>query len=81
MKELATDADKCTGCRSCEIICSYHHNKVFNRRMSSIEAIRDGGRFQIVVHKTSVNTRFPCDLCMDCVKQCAAGALRVADEG
>ncbi|UCE35790.1 MAG: 4Fe-4S binding protein [Deltaproteobacteria bacterium] len=27
--------EKCTGCRSCEIACSYHHRRVFSRKFAN----------------------------------------------
>ena len=29
--------EKCTGCKSCELACSFHHLKIFKPSMASIE--------------------------------------------
>jgi benzoyl-CoA reductase subunit BamC len=41
MKKILVDFNKCTGCRSCELICSLHHYKVINPKKSRIRVIRD----------------------------------------
>lgn len=69
--------DKCTGCRSCEIACSYHFNKVFNPDMSAIKVWRSNETGAIELWLTS-----SCDLCENeeiplCVKYCAAEALTI----
>ena len=35
------DAEKCTGCRLCELICSFQHYRLFNPKRSRITVIRD----------------------------------------
>lgn len=27
---ISVDKSKCVGCRTCELVCSWHHEKVFN---------------------------------------------------
>lgn len=34
---IKINISKCVGCRSCEIICSYHHKQCFSPKYSSIE--------------------------------------------
>jgi len=38
---LLIDAEKCTGCRACELICSFYHVARFNPRRSRICVLRD----------------------------------------
>lgn len=33
--------EKCYACKTCELICSYHHKKVFQPSISSISVERD----------------------------------------
>lgn len=68
-------SDKCTGCRACELVCSFHHTKTFDPTKSSIKVERDflTGAINITLDST-------CDECAAegeplCVKFCAPGAL------
>lgn len=40
-KPVVVDESKCTGCRICEIVCSFAHNKNFNPRRSRISILKD----------------------------------------
>ena len=64
--------DVCTGCRSCEIACSYHHNGVFSRKGTSITINRmeSEGKFDIVLWQDEENGHVPCDGCGFCLKYC-----------
>lgn len=74
--------ERCTGCRICEIVCAYHHKKIFSRKISSIfvRRIERRGEFEITIWEEGKNGRLPCDVCANekqplCVKFCPAGAL------
>jgi len=42
MKKIYIDSEKCTGCRTCEVICSLTHNKgEINPRQARIRVYRD----------------------------------------
>jgi len=42
MKTLSIDASKCTGCRTCEVVCSLSHSKgLINPRLSRVRVFRD----------------------------------------
>jgi len=64
--------EKCVGCRSCEIACSYHHQKIFSRKKSSIEVgrLEGEGKFWVVVHRKAENGRIACVGCKFCLKYC-----------
>ena len=64
--------EKCTGCRSCEMACSYHHRKVFSRSLSSIEIVRHEGEgeFVIIMHRDDEHGRIGCDRCGFCLEYC-----------
>ena len=34
---ITVDAKKCVGCRTCELVCGYHHSGQFNPELSSIK--------------------------------------------
>ena len=89
MFNLIADSAKCTGCRACEIACSYHHGKLFSFRLASlrIQRVEREGKISILLYedltKKERGKRFPCDLCADepvpmCVKYCVPGAITVA---
>jgi ferredoxin len=75
----------CTGCRACELVCSYHHEGVFSRRSSSIRVKKVERRGEVEITVGDVDFRRPsCDLCRGeriplCVRFCAPGALRGCD--
>jgi len=54
--------EKCTGCRNCEIACSYHHNKVFSPEIASIEVRkREEGEFGIVLYLQAEDGHMACN--------------------
>jgi len=74
---LHVDAEKCCGCRTCEVMCTFHHKKVFGRKASSIQVKRleRKGEFEIIIHETEEDLHLACDLCEGedeplCVKFC-----------
>lgn len=75
---LCMDLRYCTGCRSCELACSYHFERAFCPENSAIKVMRnnDTGDIDLLI-----NSR--CDLCEEeevplCVKYCASEALKVS---
>jgi len=71
-----TSVSKCTGCRTCEIACSYHHKKIFSPAISSIEVGRAGqeGKFAIVLYEQQENGHIACDRCGFCLQYCPVTA-------
>ena len=72
---LYMDTSRCTGCRSCELACSYHHKKVFNPKISSIKILRNSKDAHIEYYFLA-----SCDLCRlekipACVASCDIRAL------
>ncbi|KJS19790.1 MAG: hypothetical protein VR72_17190 [Clostridiaceae bacterium BRH_c20a] len=49
MKKLKIDYSKCTGCRLCELTCSFELASVFNPEKSAIRTIRHGIPEQTIV--------------------------------
>jgi len=71
--KLIIDKNKCVGCRTCELICSFHHKKMFNPEYSSIRIFfNDNGELDIKL--------FPnCD-CKDeplCIEYCPTKAILI----
>ena len=87
MTGLIIHEDRCTGCRACELACSYHFARLFDRKISSVQVRRyfDEGRIGISVHKAPVLTRRACDLCAGeqtalCAKYCATKAIASGEQ-
>lgn len=84
--ELVVRENKCIGCRICEIICSYHHKKIFSRKTSSIHVrrIERKGEFKIIIYSKETDKRAACDLCKGekmplCVKFCPREAIKIKE--
>jgi len=74
---LCREPNDCYGCRSCELVCSYHHRRVFSPGGGAIQVRKDNETGQILWVRDS-----RCDLCLGeegplCVRFCGYGALRV----
>jgi len=50
--------DRCTGCRSCEIACSFHHTRSFDPAKSSIQVRLDKNTGVV-----SIDFDSTCDAC------------------
>lgn len=75
VRRISIVPDKCTGCRSCEIACSYHFDGVFQPNTSRIKISFDPKSGDV---KISIDDG--CNLCEGeegplCAKYCSAGAL------
>lgn len=90
MLKLVVHPERCSGCRMCEVLCSFHHTRAFGRKRSSILVKREErkGEFRIVVTHENVGKNGPpsCNFCIDeeealCVKFCSTGALDLQEKG
>jgi Fe-S-cluster-containing hydrogenase component 2 len=82
MGKLRVSAELCTGCRSCELACSFHFARAFGRKAGAIEVRRNEaeGEFVPIIHEKATSLRKACDLCAGeegylCVKYCVVGAI------
>jgi ferredoxin len=68
---LVVDAEKCTGCKICELVCSFNITNEYNPRKSLIKIInnREFGVFIPVLKESD------CKGCEKCVKACPTQAL------
>lgn len=87
MTELIIRSEVCSGCRACEMACSFHHTSTFGRENSSIQVNRNEreGKFEIVLHESDGGERPACDGCVEeeepaCVKFCPINAIMVGNE-
>lgn len=73
-KQLKISSEKCTGCKGCELACSYANEKVFNPSMSRIAAITFlEGKYPLPYNFVST-----CRQCADapCLTVCPVKAIR-----
>ena len=71
MKKLTFKTAKCTGCGTCEEVCSRTYFKTTDREKSAIRVTKDGDNCRIDV----------CDQCGDCMTMCSPVALNRAANG
>ncbi|MCF8067361.1 MAG: 4Fe-4S dicluster domain-containing protein [Desulfobacterales bacterium] len=72
-KALVVDLDKCTGCRSCELACSFKHHGEFNPAKSAIHvSIFADKAFYVPVVCYQCNKPF-------CKEVCPTGALYASE--
>lgn len=74
---MKQDMPSCGGCRTCEMLCSFHHTGEYNPSVSSIK-IREkesgAGYFVLLIEKSGPEG-FACDRCLGlarplCIKVC-----------
>lgn len=65
-------ADRCTGCLTCELICSLTHDGESNPSLSRVIIKSDGMRF-------SAEFTPDCDECARCAEYCPYGAISRED--
>ena len=70
------NTEVCTGCRSCEIACSYQQNGTFSRKGNAITINRmeSEGKFDIVLWLDSEGGHIPCTGCGFCLAYCPVSA-------
>ena len=74
--KISVNKEKCIGCLTCELACSFHHTKEFSLQNASIRMDFDSeGGIRVAILPT-------CDLCLNekvplCMEFCPAGAVRV----
>jgi len=69
MKKLVAHPDKCTGCRSCMLVCSFRHTDACSYPGARIKIVSDEGR--------GIHTPTLCQFCDDppCATACPVEAL------
>ena len=75
MKRITVDAAQCSGCRYCEVVCSYRHEGVFSPSLSRVSVIRED--------RHGMDYPVLCRQCVPCpaVEACPSGALEQDGRG
>ena len=71
-KAIIADPEKCNGCLTCELRCSFFHEKAFNPSKAMIKIRRLVGQ----ENEYEISFTDECDDCGVCVRYCPYGALR-----
>lgn len=74
-KQLVLQPEKCTNCRSCELICSFEHEGAFNPVLSNVTVFD--------FEESAVSVAVMCLQCDEaaCANICPSGALAVEVDG
>lgn len=74
-KQLMLKPEKCTGCRTCELICSYNRAKDFNPRNSAVSVM--------IYDEAAIAVPVMCLQCEEacCVDVCPVHAMYRAEDG
>jgi len=75
-RTIIVDADKCTGCKVCELVCSMKHYGEYNPKKSFIRVLMNKE-----AHVNIPVLEMNCDFCGTCVHWCPANALSIAKTG
>ena len=66
----------CHGCRTCELMCSFHHRKTISPHSSSIRILRDNETGNIFWSIDATCDRCETEVQPFCERYCLYGALR-----
>jgi Fe-S-cluster-containing hydrogenase component 2 len=71
-KQLMLKPEKCTGCRTCEVICSFNRAKNFNPRNAAVSVM--------IYDEAAISVPVMCLQCEEacCVSVCPVGACAIA---
>jgi len=70
---LTFNANNCTGCRLCQLVCSAKHEGVFNLGLARLKITSYYSRNGLVVNAAL------CTQCLECVQVCSVNAIAVED--
>ena len=73
-KVLIFNADECTGCRICELVCSMRSQGEFTPSKSYIRIMKNK---EMDINMVALGVE--CDFCGECVEWCLQGAINFVD--
>lgn len=68
----------CTGCKTCQMVCSFKHTGVFNPSIAAISILEkeDDPGFLVSLRELPKGGKLACVGCLECISYCpAADAL------
>ncbi len=70
--------ERCTGCRVCELECSFTYHKVFNPALSQVRVLEtpENGISYLINFTEGCRPK-----CVICARACAFGALEIEGRG
>ena len=74
-KMLVINPEKCANCRTCELMCSFEHNKAFNPRLSAVTVIN----YEAAMASVPIMCMQCDEAC--CLKVCPVGAIARDEQG
>ena len=74
-KQLFIKPEKCLGCRTCELVCSFEHNQAFNPRFANVSVI--------AYEEAAISIPVMCMQCEKacCLAVCPVGAITRDEKG
>ena len=68
-KQLLIKPEKCLGCRTCELVCSFGHNGAFNPRFANVSVM--------AYEEAAISVPMMCMQCEEpcCMEVCPVGAI------
>jgi carbon-monoxide dehydrogenase iron sulfur subunit len=72
---LKTEPGKCTGCRRCQLICSFLHSEIFSPDKAYVTIVEND--YEV----SDITFTDDCVACNICVQYCVYGALKFREEG
>jgi carbon-monoxide dehydrogenase iron sulfur subunit len=76
---ISVNLEKCCACRSCELACSFHHQRNFDPSRSSIKVHREDGKGTLEISLISTCDGCPGERSPWCVRFCSSGCLQLAN--
>ncbi len=72
------EPEMCTGCRVCELECSFTYHQVFNPALSNVRVLETPEN--VISYLINYNDKCPPN-CVICAKACVFGALEIEGGG
>ena len=71
-KQLLIKPEKCLGCRTCELVCSFGHNGAFNPSFANVSVL--------AYEEAAISVPMMCMQCEEpcCMEVCPVGAISVS---
>jgi Fe-S oxidoreductase len=73
-KRKIFEMPECSGCGTCEMVCSFTHSGAFNPSVSAIKVLNkgDGRGFLISLAEERDGEGLECIACLECTQSCPA---------